>query len=106
MRLGQFRTSQGHLSCLPAVVIRAGCIVMLARFGFVAVRATDGDLPNTGMADPVALVSAFDRFAAAGTPPNIGMRDRSRSRFSCHQVRVVSITADATRDCDPITARL
>jgi cytochrome c peroxidase len=53
---------------------------MLAGFGFVAVRATDGDLPNTGMADPVALVSAFDRFAAGGAPANIVILSLSNLR--------------------------
>ena len=50
---------------------RATCIAVLAGFGLVAVRAADGDLPNTGMADPVALVNAFDQFAAGGAPANI-----------------------------------
>ena len=34
-------------------------------FGLVAVGA-DEDPPNTGMADPVAVVTAFDRFAGGG----------------------------------------
>ena len=42
---------------------RTGCIVVLAGSAFVAVSADTGS-PNTGMADPVALMSAFDRFAA------------------------------------------
>ena len=46
-------------------------LLFLPWFGFVAVRAADSDVPNTGMADPVALVSAFDRFAAGGAPANI-----------------------------------
>ena len=37
----------------------------LGGLALVAVSA-DEDPPNTGMADPVALVTAFDRFAAAG----------------------------------------
>jgi hypothetical protein len=45
----------------------------------VAVGADNGS-PNTGMADPVALVSAFDRFAAAGTPPNIVILSLSNLR--------------------------
>jgi len=60
--------------------MRASCFAVLAGFGFVAVRAADGDLPNTGMADPVALVSAFDRFAASGTPANIVILSLSNLR--------------------------
>jgi cytochrome c peroxidase len=59
---------------------RASCIAVLAAFGFVAVRAADGDLPNTGMADPVALVSAFDRFAAGGAPANVVILSLSNLR--------------------------
>ena len=55
-------------------------VVVLAGFGFVAVRAADGDLPNTGMADPVALVSAFDRFAAGGAPANVVILSLSNLR--------------------------
>jgi cytochrome c peroxidase len=41
--------------------------------GFVAARMTSDDdhLSNTGMADPTALVSAYDRFAASDPPPNV-----------------------------------
>jgi cytochrome c peroxidase len=59
---------------------RATCIAVLAGFGFVAVRAADGPLPNTGMADPVALVNAFDRFAAGGAPANIVILSLSNFR--------------------------
>jgi cytochrome c peroxidase len=55
-------------------------VVVLAGFGFVAVRAADGDLPNTGMADPVALVSAFDRFAGGGAPANVVILSLSNLR--------------------------
>ena len=48
----------------PTKWTSASCIVVLAGLAFAAVSA-HGDPPNTGMADPVALVSAFDRFAAA-----------------------------------------
>ena len=48
---------------------RTSCIVVLAGLAFVAVSA-DTDPPNTGMADPVALANAFDRFAAGGAPAN------------------------------------
>jgi cytochrome c peroxidase len=54
--------------------------VGLACGALVAVRAADGDLPNTGMADPVALASAFDRFAAGGTPANIVILSLSNLR--------------------------
>ena len=43
------------------------CLRFLPGVGFVAVRAA-GDPPNTGMADPVALASAFDRFATGPVP--------------------------------------
>jgi hypothetical protein len=43
--------------------IRTICVVALAWFAVIAVNA-DEDPPNTGVADPVALVTAFDRFAA------------------------------------------
>ena len=54
----------------PATWTSASCIVVLAGLAFVAVSA-NGDPSNTGMADPVALVSAFDRFAAGGSPANV-----------------------------------
>jgi mono/diheme cytochrome c family protein len=53
--------------------------VGLACCALVAVKADHGS-PNTGMADPVALVSAFDRFAAAETPPNIVILSLSNLR--------------------------
>ena len=52
----------------PTKWTSATCIVVLAGLAFVAVSA-NGNPPNTGMADPIALVSAFDRFAA-GAPTN------------------------------------
>ena len=49
-------------------------LVALTWCGFVAARGVGGDPLNTGMADPAALVSAYDRFAA----------DRhQRMRWSC-----------------------
>ena len=40
--------------------------------GFVAARvAGDDNPPNTGMADPAALVNAYDRFAAGDAAPNV-----------------------------------
>ena len=42
------------------------CVVALSRFAFVAPSAEE-DPPNTGMADPVALEYAFDRFVASNS---------------------------------------
>ncbi len=63
----------------PATWTSASCIVVLAGLAFVAVSA-NGDPPNTGMADPVALVSAFDRFAAGGAPANVVILSLSNLR--------------------------
>ena len=41
-------------------------VVALTSLTFVAVSADGDSPPNTGMADPLALVSAFDRFASDG----------------------------------------
>jgi cytochrome c peroxidase len=49
---------------------RAAPVVVLAAFVIVAVRA-DGDLQNTGMADPAALVNAFDRSGGGNDPGNV-----------------------------------
>ena len=51
---------------------RTGAIVVvaLAAYGFAAARAVGGDVTNTGMADPAALVKAYDRFVADDAPPN------------------------------------
>src|SRR5262245_18867210 len=49
---------------------RASGVVVLVGLVIVVVSANE-DPPNTGMADPVALVKAFDRFAAGGTPANV-----------------------------------
>ena len=40
------------------------CVVTFSKFAFIA-QSVDEDPPNTGMADPVALEHAFDRFVAA-----------------------------------------
>ena len=45
-------------------------VVALVGFAVIAVSA-DGDPPNTGMADPAALVNAFDLFAAGGPPGEV-----------------------------------
>jgi len=63
----------------PATWTRASCIVVLAGLAFVTVSA-NGDPPNTGMADPAALVSAFDRFAAGGAPANVVILSLSNLR--------------------------
>lgn len=57
------------MGCRPTW-FRASCIAILAIFAFVTLNA-DKDQPNTGMADPVALTSAFDKFAAAAPPLNV-----------------------------------
>ena len=41
-------------------------VVALSRFAFVAPSAEE-DSANTGMADPVALEDAFDRFVASNS---------------------------------------
>ena len=49
----------------------ASIVVALAWFGLVATRAASGDAVNTGMADPIALVNAYDRFVANAPSPNV-----------------------------------
>jgi cytochrome c peroxidase len=46
-------------------------VMAIAWFGFVVLRASGGNPSNTGMAAPPALVAAYDRFVALGTPANI-----------------------------------
>lgn len=46
-------------------------LALLGWLGFDAARAASGETVNTGMADPAALVAAYDRFAAGGTPANV-----------------------------------
>ena len=93
---------------------------ILAGFGLVGVRATSGDLSNTGMADPAALVSAFDRFAGSAPPPNIvqlsvsNLRGVSNEAVNAGGLVAVNLTtgavasfvrllpADATFDLWPI----
>ena len=48
---------------------RASSVVVFASIVFVAIRA-EVDTPNTGMADPVALVNAFDRSTTGLVPAN------------------------------------
>jgi hypothetical protein len=46
-------------------------VVALAWFGFVVAGAAVGDPQNTGMADPLALVTAYDRVAGDASPVNV-----------------------------------
>lgn len=52
----------------------------------VAIHAADEPLPNTGMADPAALVRAFDRFAA-GEDVNLLSLPRANLRGMSHEAR-------------------
>ena len=66
---------------MKTAVLRGSCSFVrrfLPHSAFVRVSA-DRDPPNTGMADPVALVSAFDRFAA-GAPRNVVILSLSNLR--------------------------
>src|SRR5688572_16768406 len=54
--------------------------VALAWFGFAALRAAGGDPSNTGMADPAALVAAYDRFTHGGSPANVVVLSLSNLR--------------------------
>ena len=63
----------------PITWTRASWVVVLAGVAFVAVSAK-ADPPNTGMADPSALVSAFDHFAAGGAPANVVILSLSNLR--------------------------
>jgi len=68
MRSHPAGTRRGH-TVLWIVSIAVAALVWC---GFVAARAARADgPPNTGMADPVALMSAYDRFATSDTTPNI-----------------------------------
>src|SRR5262245_29722636 len=60
--------------------IGATAAVGLVWFGVVALRAAGGDPPNTGMADPVALVGAYDQYAAGGAPANVVLLSLSNLR--------------------------
>ena len=74
-----------------AVSTGAIVVVALAAYAFVAARAVGGDVTNTGMADPVALVSAFDRFAAGGAPANdrdpVALQSSRREQRGCERRR-------------------
>ena len=54
-------------------------VATLAGFALVAVGA-HGDPPNTGMADPIALMTAFDRFAAGGDDGTVQVLSLSNLR--------------------------
>ena len=45
--------------------------VALAWLNVFGARAAAGDPPNTGMADPMALVNGYDRFVASGDAANV-----------------------------------
>jgi cytochrome c peroxidase len=62
-----FETSRRRALWIGTVAVAA-----VAWCGFVAARVVGNDDPsNTGMADPVAVVNAYDRFAAGGDPPDV-----------------------------------
>jgi cytochrome c peroxidase len=62
-----FGTSRRRALWIGTVAVAA-----VAWCGFVAARVVGDDDPsNTGMADPVALVNAYDRFVAGGDPPDV-----------------------------------
>ena len=63
----------------PITWARASSVVVLAGVAIVAVSAK-ADPPNTGMADPSAMVSAFDHFAAGGAPANVVILSLSNLR--------------------------
>ena len=65
-----------HARTTLTSAVCAGTIIACA----FAVRAADDDLHNTGMADPVALATAFDRFAAAAPPASIVILSLSNLR--------------------------
>ena len=51
-------------------------VLTLGVSALVAVNAADEPAPNTGMADPVALARAFDRFAGVGEIGRASCRER------------------------------
>jgi hypothetical protein len=59
----------------------------LGALAIVASRAADEPLPNTGMADPAALVSAFDRFADGSADPNVVILTLSNLRGLSSEAR-------------------
>ena len=63
----------------PNHVDQSEFVVVLAGVAIVAVSAK-ADPPNTGMADPSAMVSAFDHFAAGGAPANVVILSLSNLR--------------------------
>ena len=54
-------------------------MVALATFSLIVVRAAD-DPPNTGMADPIALENAFDRFVGGPIPESVVLLSLSNLR--------------------------
>ena len=58
---------------------RGMAVAALAWFGFVAAAQPVAMRVNTGMADPVALVNAYDRFAASARAGECRRRCRCRT---------------------------
>jgi cytochrome c peroxidase len=88
--------------------VYAGALVVaaLAACGLVAVSAAAGGDPakaNTGMADPSALVRAYDRFLADGAPPDIvtlslsNLRGISSEAMNAGGTAVVDLTTGTVR---------
>jgi hypothetical protein len=46
-------------------------VAALALAGLVVIRAAGGDPQNTGMADPIALTAAYDRYAGGSAAPDV-----------------------------------
>lgn len=65
-----------------AVPTSATATLALALCSFITVRASLSDSPNSGMADPIALERAFDRFA--------GSDERNRLTLSLANLRGIS----------------
>ena len=62
------RVGSIHARRLWTAVIAAAA---LGWFGLAAARAAAGDPQNTGMASSIALVNAYDRFAAGNAPASV-----------------------------------
>ncbi len=67
-------------SSTRAVWAAATVVASLAWFGLVATRASVGDTPNTGMADPFALINAYDRSLAGPLSPGVVVLSLSNLR--------------------------
>ncbi len=58
----------------------ATVLASVAWFGLVATRAADSETLNTGMADPIALLNAYDRSLGGPLSPNIVILSLSNLR--------------------------